>query len=77
MLFCKLSELPEGESATIRSIEGDEISLKLLEIGLIPGESIRMEINKKSTLPLVVYLGGSSISLRPEEAENIIVEHTI
>ena len=77
MVFCKLSDLNEGCSATIRAIEQDEISLKLLEIGIIPGEVIRMDINKSAKGPFIVHIGGATISLRLDEAETIVVELNI
>ena len=74
MVFCKLTELNEGQFAIIRSIEKEDFSLKLLEMGLVPGETVYMENNKKSNNPIIVKLEGASISLRPEEAECVVVE---
>ena len=74
MLFCKLTELNEGSFAIIRSVEKEDFTLKLLEMGLVPGEKLHMENNNKSRSPIIVRLGGSSISLRREEAECIVVE---
>ena len=74
MVFCKLTELNEGQFAIIRSIEKEDFSLKLLEMGLVPGETVCMENNKKSNNPIIVKLEGASISLRTEEAECVVVE---
>ena len=41
----KLSELHIGESGTIHSFENDEIFLKLMEMGCIPGEFMLRVIN--------------------------------
>jgi ferrous iron transport protein A len=39
----KLSELKIGESGVIHSFENDDIFLKLMEMGCIPGELIIVE----------------------------------
>lgn len=75
MVFCKLTELDESQSAIIRTIENEGISLKLLEMGLVPGERVMMDINKKKIGgALKIHVGGTFISLRWEEADCIVVE---
>jgi ferrous iron transport protein A len=74
MVFCKLTELDESRSGIIRSIENEGYSLKLLEMGIIPGEKVTMDINKKKGSPLKIHIGGAFISLRWEEADCIVVE---
>ena len=44
----KLSELQIGQQAVISGFEKDEIAIKLMEMGLIPGEKIRIEKFAKS-----------------------------
>ena len=39
----KLSEIKSGKSATIRSFENDELFIKLMEMGCLPGEKITVE----------------------------------
>jgi ferrous iron transport protein A len=39
----KLSELKPGQEATILAFAGEEISIKLMEMGLVPGETILLE----------------------------------
>ncbi len=39
----KLSELEIGQKATIRQFEDDEIFLKLMEMGFLPGENVIIE----------------------------------
>jgi ferrous iron transport protein A len=75
MVFCKLTELDESQCGIIRSIENEGISLKLLEMGIIPGEKVTMDINKKKGSPLKIYIGGAFISLRWDEADCIVVEY--
>lgn len=69
-----LADLKTGQKATIRKFTSEEIFLKLMEMGCLPGEQI--EILKKAPLndPISVSVAGYTLSLRVEEAKNIEVE---
>lgn len=70
----RLSEIQPGESVRIVSLEDDEIVLKLMEMGCLPGEVISVE--KKAPLgdPISINVAGYHLSLRLDEASKIIVE---
>jgi ferrous iron transport protein A len=70
----KLSELQVGQKAIIVSLEDEELVLKLLEMGFIPGEDITMEQIAPLGDPVSVNIAGYQVSLRINEAETIIVE---
>ena len=70
----KLSELKPGQQATIRKFENDEIFLKLMEMGCLPGEVIIMEKIAPLGGPISVSIAGYSLSLRKSEANQIIVD---
>lgn len=70
----KLSQLKIGQSAVIHSFESDELFLKLMEMGIIPGETIRIEQAAMLGDPISVYVAGYNLSLRLEEAEQVYVE---
>lgn len=70
----KLSDLEIGQQATIIDFSKDEISIKLMEMGLVPGEVIYIEKFAPLGDPISVAIAGYSLSLRLNEAENIIVE---
>ena len=76
-MFKKLSEIKLGKSATIRSFENDELFIKLMEMGCLPGEKITVEQIAPLKDPISVSVAGYILSLRLEEAENIIVEEII
>ena len=76
-MFKKLSELKQGDSGIIRSFENEELSIKLLEMGCIPGEKIIIEQIAPLKDPISVLVGGYKLSLRINEAENITVEQHI
>ena len=70
----KLSEVKVGKKVKIKSFETHEIVLKLMEMGCLPEEDIT--VWKKAPLgdPIYLLVSGYSLSLRLDEAEQIIVE---
>ena len=69
----KLSELKMGESGVIHSFENDEIFLKLMEMGCIPGETIRVEQIAPLGDPISISVAGYQLSLRMNEADSILI----
>jgi ferrous iron transport protein A len=69
----KLSELKIGESGVIHSFENDEIFLKLMEMGCIPGELIRVEQIAPLGDPISISVAGYQLSLRMNEADSIFI----
>jgi ferrous iron transport protein A len=72
----RLSELKAGSSATILSFEDNELFLKLMEMGCVPGEKIRVEQIAPLGDPISVTVSGYNLSLRVNEAETIFVEES-
>ena len=73
-MYIKLSELKIGKSAIIRSFESNEIFLKLMEMGCVPGETIKVDQVAPFRDPISISVAGYHLSLRLNEADNIIVE---
>lgn len=69
----RLSELSPGEKAIIHSFENDELLLKLMEMGCVPGEEITMEMQAPLGDPISIKVAGYQLSLRLEEARSIWV----
>ncbi|NCW12107.1 MAG: ferrous iron transport protein A [Chitinophagia bacterium] len=69
----KLSELKMGQSGVIHSFENDEIFLKLMEMGCIPGETIRVEQIAPLGDPISISVAGYQLSLRMNEADSILI----
>lgn len=69
----KLSELKIGESGTIHSFENDDIFLKLMEMGCIPGEIITVEQIAPLGDPISISVAGYQLSLRVNEANTIFI----
>lgn len=70
----RLSELAVGKAAIIREFESDEIFLKLMEMGCIPGELVKVIQMAPLGDPISITVAGYRLSLRLNEAELIWVE---
>ena len=68
-----LSQLPLGKSATIVSVNEDFLSLKLMEMGCIPGEIVRISKVAPMGDPITISIANYSLSMRRKEAESILV----
>ncbi len=66
-----------GSSGIVRSFENSTTSIKLMEMGCVPGEIISIEKIAPLKDPISVLVAGYSLSLRLEEAENIIIEEVM
>lgn len=74
--FCmkRLSDLKAGSTAKILSFENNDLFLKLMEMGCVPGEHIKVEQIAPLGDPISITVSGYNLSLRVNEAENIFVE---
>jgi ferrous iron transport protein A len=73
----KLSELKIGESGIIHSFESDDIFLKLMEMGCIPGEKITVEQVAPLGDPISISVAGYQLSLRMNEADTIFIAQVL
>ena len=70
----KLSELKSGEKGKILSFQSSDLELKLMEMGCIPGEIVVVEQKAPLGDPISIRVAGYSLSLRINEANQIIIE---
>ena len=70
----KLSELKPGQVGVIKDFESSELELKLMEMGCIPGERVIVEQIAPLGDPISIRIAGYSLSLRKNEANQIIVD---
>jgi len=73
----RLSELGIGKTAVISSFENDDIFLKLMEMGCVPGETVRVDQAAPLGDPISISVAGYHLSLRLDEAEMIWVEELV
>lgn len=69
----KLSELKPGDRGMIIEFQSNELELKLMEMGCIPGEEVVVEQIAPLGDPISIRVAGYSLSLRKNEANQIIV----
>ena len=70
----KLTDLAIGECACIDSFTDEELSLKLMEMGCLPGLKLLMCGKAPLGCPIRIQLSGSTLSLRKEEAATILIQ---
>ena len=73
-MYKRLSQIQIGKKVIIRSFENDDIFLKLMEMGCIPGESITVDQIAPLKDPISISVAGYQLSLRLNEAYHILVE---
>lgn len=69
----KLSDLKPGQEAIINEFDSNDLLLKLMEMGCVPGERIYLEQVAPLGDPISIKISGYSLSLRLNEAEHINV----
>jgi Fe2+ transport system protein FeoA len=74
LLMKRLSEIGIGKKAVIKSFEKDELFIKLMEMGCVPGELVRVEQVAPLGDPISISVAGYNLSLRLNEADHIFVE---
>lgn len=70
----RLDNMLEGEKGNIINIENVFLSLKLMEMGCIPGELIKMMHIAPLGDPISIEVAGYTLSLRKEEAHCILID---
>jgi ferrous iron transport protein A len=70
----KLSQLNPGQSGTIVEFTDLEMSVKLIEMGCLPGEIVEVERIAPLGDPIAIRVAGYQLCLRKTEASVIIIE---
>ncbi|MCC7301489.1 MAG: ferrous iron transport protein A [Bacteroidia bacterium] len=68
-----LDQLAIGESGVIESFTDPVMSLKLVEMGCVPGEPVLMDSVAPLGDPIAVMVCGYKLSLRRTEAASIVL----
>lgn len=73
--YIKLKDMRTGQCGIVKDLGGERReSLRLMEMGLLPGTQIRFVRRAPLGGPLEVEMRGFHLSLRAKEAESISVE---
>ncbi len=69
-----VADLQPGEVGTIKGFSDSIISLKLMEMGCLPGSPIKMNYAAPLGDPISYYVAGYNLTLRISEASAILIE---
>jgi ferrous iron transport protein A len=69
-----LNELKVGDQAKIIRIADDVFRTKLLEMGIMPGTLVTLMLRAPFNGPLAFSYENTLLSIRTEDANNILVE---
>jgi ferrous iron transport protein A len=72
----KLSQLKFGQVALVETVSDNELSLKLLEMGLLPGETVALENIAPFGDPIAIRVGEYKMCIRLQDADHIEVKVT-
>lgn len=70
----RLSEIAVGKTAVIKEFESNDLFLKLMEMGFIPGETVKIDQKAPLGDPISILVAGYRLSLRLDEARMIWAE---
>ena len=70
----RLSGIRKGQSWVIESFTDEKMKLKLLEMGCLPGEIIRVDRLAPLGDPMAITVSESTLSIRLDEADTIMVQ---
>jgi ferrous iron transport protein A len=73
----KLSELKVGESATVYQINDEKLIYRLMELGLLPGELVKVEYIAPLGDPIAITVSNYQLSMRLSDADKVMVEKLI
>ena len=68
-----LDQLPKGKSAVIEDIDSDQLPLKLIEMGCLPGNKVSLIQKAPLNDPLYFKIDESHLAIRKESAQHIFV----
>ncbi len=68
-----VADLKVGEKGIICCFNDEHMSLKLLEMGCLPGTEVKLSCKAPFGDPLCIRVSGYALSLRKEEAATIMI----
>lgn len=68
-----VADMTKGETAIISGFSDEQLSVKLLEMGFLPGNAVRFNFAAPFGDPICVSVSGYDLSIRLEEASTISI----
>lgn len=72
-----LAHLKRGERAIIIDVSSIHIPLKLLEMGCLPGNDVKLVQVAPFADPMYLNINGSHLAIRKETAMHILIEKIV
>ena len=69
-----VADLKPGEYGIITGFTDNIISLKLMEMGCLPGVKVKMNFSAPLGDPIAIDVAGYNLSMRTSEASFILIE---
>lgn len=69
-----LADLKKREKAVITGFTDDTLSVKLMEMGCLPGTEVELELVAPLGDPIAIRVAGYHLSLRKSEAASIKID---
>ena len=69
-----IADLKKGEKGIITDISSNDIPLKLLEMGCLPGNTVELIQVAPFADPMYLIINGSHLAIRKETAQLILIE---
>lgn len=70
-----LTDLKPGEQGIVSGFSDEQLSVKLMEMGCLPGTTVRYNFSAPLGDPICISVAGYELSLRLEEAATIFIIH--
>ncbi len=72
-----LDKLAVGEHGVIESFTDTGVTLKLIEMGCLPGEKITMDSIAPFGDPIAIHVCGYKLSIRKIEASSVVIRQEV
>lgn len=69
-----MADLKVGESGIISGFQNSSLTLKLLEMGFLPGSMIKLNFKAPLGDPISIRVSGYNVSIRLDEAAMILLQ---
>ena len=69
-----VAELKVGESGIINGFQSSPLTLKLLEMGFLPGSKVKLNFKAPLGDPISIRVSGYNVSIRLDEAAMILLQ---
>jgi len=72
-----IAQLEQGQQATIKGFLGDELPIKLMEMGCLPGSQVELVQVAPLKDPMHINVDGTQMAIRRATAAEIEIENIL